>query len=1013
MKRKGKMPDRVRSIKFAGSQSECEILLSDTQPSPQEQPQVRRQLPTTDHANPGEPSKPKRKRRTQTSLEDAEFVEPFVKKGSALTRINLDTMCIEIDPTKIIKITPLKVSLVMGTPVGGEELRLPEHKVMGVAMRRLARDLGLQPTDKISATRLISEIKQRKDDPNTVRLFITILTSKLLLPTSDHYITPKDAYLGSDLSRAARIDWSKAILYLDNLHLPQENGVDPLHTPRIQLYTKEMVEEISRLDRHGNGDGPGQFGTPIFITRYTLHLSTTDNISPVHFIVFGAQLRGVIGTCYNHPDYDKDEEPRGGNSGTPYGEELIRPVNISFPSMVDAIGVHLTRLAAEQSRRVLDAIGVFDRQAKVAAYEIAKQIRMVQTRQASAYNQIVNIINETQPPRDQPTKEVSIMDRPTGGSPDESNQPNVISGTAKPGNAPLSSHNILGGTQDGAVAVDNNCPVPLATNVQLQNGQQGWSATETATTAEQDIPTEVQSHQSHSVDAVVEAPTYQEPEEMHVNRHYDPNFEYVVALLQATNNDSNPHKNTETLSQDEHNQATAQKLYVAADTNSTEPATNKEAFDEQANNSGVALLEDVHNRSGICGLQPVLGPQEALDVNQVDVRGHQTPNMDKETSQATTLEPPDPNVMIHTSATSQHASQAPSTNEALNDDNCSTFCPTHSDWQSQQGDDEFHITPSLFLPSAEGMTDSQIDDKIEEIVAREGAPTLHQMNVVAQHGAHSNATPWSQPKRLIRKPTRFLSPVIVGELHAPSPTNSALQLLATILGDQERYGRVVLIESDRCIATGSDIVRSFTLGSMTEGLFIDSFSRYLFEEDKRDRPETFGKRIFIPTSVSVTQQSHSFYHIHIPLNRYYPRHNLINIENITRNGSKEQFSLQALADHMRDILRGINVSRTKLVMKRLSDGLQLCFPGKFPRFSRYRRAYIPCPKMAVGSNDSAFYVMKFMEMYDGDSAKLAHSFIPSESITLRAQLLYRLIFNRFNQAKNFHPDIEALRHNVE
>uniref|UniRef100_A0A0E0LTS5 Uncharacterized protein n=1 Tax=Oryza punctata TaxID=4537 RepID=A0A0E0LTS5_ORYPU len=193
------MPDRVRSIKFAGSQSECEILLSDTQPSPQEQPQVRRQLLTTDHANPGEPSKPKRKRRTQTSLEDA-YLQIISEACAALSpthrdtlariglgdlaelsidgleqpelicwlmdKINPDTMCIEIDPTKIIKITPLKVSLVMGTPVGGEELRLPEHKVMGVAMRRLARDLGLQPTDKISATRLISEIKQRKDDPN-------------------------------------------------------------------------------------------------------------------------------------------------------------------------------------------------------------------------------------------------------------------------------------------------------------------------------------------------------------------------------------------------------------------------------------------------------------------------------------------------------------------------------------------------------------------------------------------------------------------------------------------------------------------------------------------------------------------------------------------------------------------------------------------------------------------------------------------------------------------------------
>uniref|UniRef100_A0A0E0D2I8 Uncharacterized protein n=1 Tax=Oryza meridionalis TaxID=40149 RepID=A0A0E0D2I8_9ORYZ len=38
MKRKGKMPEKVRSIKFTGSQSECEILLSDSQPSARQPP---------------------------------------------------------------------------------------------------------------------------------------------------------------------------------------------------------------------------------------------------------------------------------------------------------------------------------------------------------------------------------------------------------------------------------------------------------------------------------------------------------------------------------------------------------------------------------------------------------------------------------------------------------------------------------------------------------------------------------------------------------------------------------------------------------------------------------------------------------------------------------------------------------------------------------------------------------------------------------------------------------------
>ncbi|KAF0927128.1 hypothetical protein E2562_029991 [Oryza meyeriana var. granulata] len=71
----------------------------------------------------------------------------------------------------------------------------------------------------------------------------------------------KDAYLGNDLARVARIDWSKAVfdsicdtaflLYIDDLHLPQDNGVDPMHTPQIQLYTKDMVEQISQLNRTG------------------------------------------------------------------------------------------------------------------------------------------------------------------------------------------------------------------------------------------------------------------------------------------------------------------------------------------------------------------------------------------------------------------------------------------------------------------------------------------------------------------------------------------------------------------------------------------------------------------------------------------------------------------------------------------------------------------------------------------------------------------------------------------
>ena len=63
---------------------------------------------------------------------------------------------------------------------------------------------------------------------------------------------------------------------------------------------------------------------------------------------------------------------------------------------------------------------------------------------------------------------------------------------------------------------------------------------------------------------------------------------------------------------------------------------------------------------------------------------------------------------------------------------------------------------------------------------------------------------------------------------------------------------VKLLEIDSSVAYGYDVLKSFSNGNLTEGLFIDAFSSILFKEDMRNRPDTFGKRIFLPTSVSVT-----------------------------------------------------------------------------------------------------------------------------------------------------------------
>jgi hypothetical protein len=63
-------------------------------------------------------------------------------------------------------------------------------------------------------------------------------------------------------------------------------------------------------------------------------------------------------------------------------------------------------------------------------------------------------------------------------------------------------------------------------------------------------------------------------------------------------------------------------------------------------------------------------------------------------------------------------------------------------------------------------------------------------------------------------------------------------------------------------AKATDIAASFKAGSMTEGIFIDAFASLLFKDEMRDNPETFGKKIFIPTSVTVLHDLFLAFSVH-------------------------------------------------------------------------------------------------------------------------------------------------------
>jgi hypothetical protein len=51
------------------------------------------------------------------------------------------------------------------------------------------------------------------------------------------------------------------LLYIDNLKVPKDSlTVDRCQTPRIQLYTKQLVEDISQEDRVTDSSGNYVFG---------------------------------------------------------------------------------------------------------------------------------------------------------------------------------------------------------------------------------------------------------------------------------------------------------------------------------------------------------------------------------------------------------------------------------------------------------------------------------------------------------------------------------------------------------------------------------------------------------------------------------------------------------------------------------------------------------------------------------------------------------------------------------
>jgi len=58
------------------------------------------------------------------------------------------------------------------------------------------------------------------------------------------------------------------------------------------------------------------------------------------------------------------------------------------------------------------------------------------------------------------------------------------------------------------------------------------------------------------------------------------------------------------------------------------------------------------------------------------------------------------------------------------------------------------------------------------------------------------------------------------------------------------------------------------------------------------------------------------------------------------------------------------------IRQRLYDALKRYTGNKFTGFSEWKFVFVPVPKQDPYSNDCAFFVMHFLEYYDGEKRKM-------------------------------------------
>ncbi|WVZ94601.1 hypothetical protein U9M48_040473, partial [Paspalum notatum var. saurae] len=211
-----------------------------------------------------------------------------------LDKINPNDMVLRIGPGKNISVTPSIISMVLGIPHGGTNLKLYTTDEGRQFKKDLIKDLCqecLLDGDDIHISNLQEEILKGNVDELFFRCFFMIVFNRYLFPTTTYNFDYSDIIKSKHPEDFGKINWSQEVfnnlqfairrwhyrdrtqrtqtvygcsiflivLYLDHLHHTR-SPPDWLSTPRIRFYNKATIEGLTIVDRIIHEDGSEDYG---------------------------------------------------------------------------------------------------------------------------------------------------------------------------------------------------------------------------------------------------------------------------------------------------------------------------------------------------------------------------------------------------------------------------------------------------------------------------------------------------------------------------------------------------------------------------------------------------------------------------------------------------------------------------------------------------------------------------------------------------------------------------------